>query len=268
MAKTANETVTGELIKKRAMQDGADIVGIAPAERLQDEPEGTRPTDLLPGAKAVISVGMRQLRAYMESAPSTNYFMFGYRQKNDYVSTICADIAAMLDKEGYYALPVPSWGAADLIISHGKAEMRGIFSNARAAAVAGLGEMGLSGLFLSSVYGPRIWLGSVITTAPLTADPPFSDKLCDRENCRECIKQCPANAIGEDGVLNAVDCVIACDKLHTSYDETVKQMLERQETVDPLVRIGQAVGYTDYKGYGFCGLACINACPVGKKELV
>jgi epoxyqueuosine reductase QueG len=266
--------LTSDVIKARAKQHGADIVGVASAERLASEPPGHRPADLLPGAKTVISVGIRQLRSYLEKAPNTTFFMYGYRQKNDYINEIVSDIAQFLDGEGYFALPVAPWGAADLTVrqngGRGKkptAQMRGVFSHSRAAAGAGLGEVGLNGMFLSAVYGPRIHLGSVITTAPLTADGPAKGKLCDRTGCMECVKQCPAEAIAGDGTLDPVSCIIALDKLSTGYDETKKQMLDRQDKEDPLRRAASAVGYSDYSGIGFCGLACINACPVGRKEL-
>jgi epoxyqueuosine reductase len=265
--------LTSDVIKERARQHGADIVGIASEARLHGEAEGHRPADLLPGAKSVISVGIRQLRSYMEKAPNTMFFMYGYRQKNDYINEITSDIAQLIDAAGYAALPVPTWGAAELTIepARGKLKsrprMQGIFSHSQAAAQAGSGEIGLNGLFLSSQYGPRIHLGSVITTAPLVADSPAEGKLCDRTGCGECVKQCPAGAIASNGSLDPVSCIIALDKLATGYDETIKQTLEKQTKEGKLKIAASAVGYSDFVGIGFCGLACINACPVGRKEL-
>jgi epoxyqueuosine reductase len=265
--------LTSEAIKDRARQHGADIVGVASASSLEKEPKGYRPSDLVPGARSVVSVGIRQLRAYLENAPSTTYFMYGYRQKNDYINEIVSDIAQLLDGAGYAALPVPPWGSGDLsetVSAKGKKaalQMRGIFSHANAAAAAGLGEVGLSGMFLSSEYGPRVHLGSIITTAPLTADGGAAGSLCDRAGCRACVKACSASAIAADGSFDPVACIVAVNKLATGYEETKKQILERQEKVDPLRRAASAVGYSDFVGLGFCGLGCINACPVGKKDL-
>jgi epoxyqueuosine reductase QueG len=145
--------------------------------------------------------------------------------------------------------------------------MRGSFSHAHAAAAAGLGEIGLNGLFLSNEYGPRVHLGSIITTAKLDPDPAFEGELCDRENCRECLKQCPANAISDDGRLSDVDCLIALDRLSTGYEDTIRKILERQAQEDPLRRADLAIGYSEFTGIGYCGIPCINACPVGKEEL-
>jgi len=271
--------VTSDMVKERAREQGADIVGIASAERLDGEPEGFKPADLLPGAKSVVSIGIRQLRSYMEKAPNTMYFMFGYRQKNDYINQISWSIAHLLDSAGYYALPIQAYGEGELFVDtqarpgraerrqKAKAQMRGSFAHVNAAVKAGLGEIGLNGLFLSRQYGPRVHLGSVITTAPLEPDPLFEGNLCDSENCRECLKQCPAGAIGADGKLSDIDCLIALDKLSTNYEETVRKMLESQADEEPLKRAAWAIGYSDFEGIGFCGIPCINACPVGRKEL-
>src|SRR5208283_5690023 len=46
-------------IKDQAQNMGMDLVGIAPVSRFEGAPEGTHPTDFLPGCKSVISVGVR-----------------------------------------------------------------------------------------------------------------------------------------------------------------------------------------------------------------
>lgn len=271
--------VTSNVVKERARELGADIVGIASVDRFEDAPEGYKPADLVPGAKSVISIGIRQLRSYLEKAPSTLYFMFAYRQKNDYINHICWGIARLLDKEGYYALPIQASREGELFVDsraqpgraerkrRPKAQMKGSFSHVHAAAKAGLGEIGLNGLFLSQQYGPRIHLGSIITTASLTPDPLLEVQLCDHENCGLCLEQCPAQAISVNGEVDHIDCLIALDKLHTGYEDTIRQIQERQAQEEPLRRAAHSGSDADFIGIGFCGVPCVNACPVGKKEL-
>jgi epoxyqueuosine reductase len=261
------QSITSAAIKTVAREKGADIVGVASADRFGGEESGYRPGDLLPGAKSVVSVGIRQLRGYLERAPNTLFFAFGYRQKNDYINEILWALASKLDDEGYSALPVAAWGYGKLVGDSGT-RMRGEFSHALAAKNAGLGEMGLNGMFLSSEYGPRVHLGSVITDAPLKADSLFKEQLCDRKGCRQCVVSCPAHAIDSDGRLDAVGCLVALDKLHSGYDETKKQLLAQQSKEGLLKRAAKVTGYSEFWGTAFCGLACVNACPVGKKELI
>ena len=49
------DKITGDVVKGRAKELGADIVGVASVERFEYEAEGYKPADLLPGAKSVIS---------------------------------------------------------------------------------------------------------------------------------------------------------------------------------------------------------------------
>ena len=72
------DSITGDMIKNRAKELGADIAGVASVDRFKDEAGGYKPADLLPGAKSVISVGIRQLRSYLSSIaiyglPPTNH---------------------------------------------------------------------------------------------------------------------------------------------------------------------------------------------------
>ena len=46
-------------VKELALANHLDYVGIASAERLRDEPERRKPDDYLPGAQAVVSLGIR-----------------------------------------------------------------------------------------------------------------------------------------------------------------------------------------------------------------
>ena len=272
--------ITSEAVKQRAKELGADIVGIASAQNLGNEAEGYRPGDLLPHAKFVISVGVRQLQTYMENAPDPTYFMYGYRQKNDLINKIVWNTARMIDHEGYYALPIQAYGEGELFVDtsplpgrgerrmKARAQMRGSFSHVKAAAAAGLGSVGLNGMLITPSYGPRVHLGSIITTAPLLADQPFRENLCAHARCeRACQRECPAEAIAVDGRLTDVDCLIALNRLTTNYEDTIRQILDKQAKEDPLRRADYAIGYAEFAGIGYCGIPCVNACPVGKKAL-
>jgi epoxyqueuosine reductase QueG len=46
-------------VKQLALNNDVDYVGIAPVDRFEHAPQGHKPTDLLPGAKSVVSMGIR-----------------------------------------------------------------------------------------------------------------------------------------------------------------------------------------------------------------
>ena len=73
-----------------------------------------------------------------------------------------------------------------------------------AAVEAGLGEIGLNRLLLTKRFGPRIRLGVVLTTAPLKPDQRFAEKVCD--DCGDCVRACPAEAITKEGRVDVRKC--------------------------------------------------------------
>jgi hypothetical protein len=67
------------------------------------------------------------------------------------------------------------------------------FSHRHAAVAAGLGEFGGQGLLLTSEFGVRQRLCSIITNAPLTPDPLFGGpSLC--AGCEACLRAYPVEA--------------------------------------------------------------------------
>ena len=66
-----------------------------------------------------------------------------------------------------------------------------------AAARAGLGVVGRSGLLLHPVYGSWLFLGEIVTDLPL---PPTGDgRARPCENCGACLGACPSGALGPAG---------------------------------------------------------------------
>jgi hypothetical protein len=60
-----------------AKAQGASLVGVAPVERFRGAPSGHHPTDLLPGARVVVSFGIRLLER--ERRPLTGNSVCGLR---------------------------------------------------------------------------------------------------------------------------------------------------------------------------------------------
>jgi epoxyqueuosine reductase len=193
-------------IKELALANDLDYVGIAPAERLQNEPEGKRPEDFLPGARSVIAIGIKinlgpqlanRLAYHHYHHIVCSYLWHGFGLPNlHYLDRTALLITRLLEKERHIAVPMQASSPFDL---HGSLTE---FSNIHAAVAAGLGEMGWNGFVLTPDVGPRARFGSVITTAELEPDPMYhGPKRCDPDKCREqgrgepvCVRVCPVGA--------------------------------------------------------------------------
>jgi epoxyqueuosine reductase len=198
-------------VKELARANNLDYVGIAKAELLQNEPEGMKPTDFLPGAQAIVSLGIKLSQGVQlanklahQGGPRHaiySYLWHGFGLPNlHYIDRTALLVTRLLEKEGYIAVPVMSSSPFDIRSSLTE------FSNLDAAVAAGLGELGFSGLLLTPDVGPRARFGSVITTAELKPDPMYDGPtLCDLKKCQElgqgfplCVAVCPTKAIGPD----------------------------------------------------------------------
>jgi len=201
-----------EKVKKRALQLGADAVGIAPIERFAGAPVQMDPRQIMPEAKSVIVMAFRfmrgSLRGIEEGTFFSNYSAMGYGGLTYlYIPLVVINLARFIEDAGYEAFPMghqSDWRAIDNAgvlrpgysrpVRAGKPAPDVMVHLRIAAFLAGLGEIGYSKVFLTPQFGPRQRLGIVITEAELKPDPIYNGpKLCNR--CLACVKECPAGAI-------------------------------------------------------------------------
>lgn len=198
-------------VKELVLANNLDYVGIAPVELLENEPEERKPTDYLPGAQTVVSLGIRlsqgvQLANKLAHQVGPRHAIYSYLWHGfglpslHYLDRTALLVTRLLEKEGYIAVPVMAASTFDIQSSLME------FSNLHAAVAAGLGELGWSGLVLTPDVGPRARFSSVITTAKLEPDPMYHGlKLCDVNSCKKlgqglplCAAVCPTKALGPD----------------------------------------------------------------------
>lgn len=119
--------------------------------------------------------------------PSYVYFQH-YRAANALLDNIAFRLTQEIEKLGYNALPVAS---SQSLGKENKYD--GVISHKTVAVLSGLGFVGKSGLFLSSDFGSKVRLCSVLTDLPLESDLPIIENGCG--DCNACKNCCPAGAI-------------------------------------------------------------------------
>ena len=169
-------------LKELTKSLGADLVGFCtlPASPLQE----------LPSHKYAVSIGVKLSDAVLKTidgAPSFVYFQH-YRTANALLDQIAFRLSREIEKAGYSALPI----AASQSLGKNN-PYRGVLPHKNVAVLSGLGFVGKSGLFLSSEYGSKVRLATVITDMPLKNELPIIENGCGE--CTLCRKACPAGAI-------------------------------------------------------------------------
>ncbi len=219
-------------VRELALKD-LDMVGISPASRLENAPEGRRPADILPTARSVIVGLVHILDSVCDDLPYSRYeYTNQFFLLNALLNSTATKICRTLENEGYRALPVPAaYPRINKLIA-------GVLSHRHAAVAAGLGEFALNNLLTTEKYGSRVRLVSIVTEADLIPDAPCHSTLCldRRSTCGlACVASCPTQSISSDGVIDKVKC------------------LHYQEQIMPWSAAELR-----------CGL-CLASCPIGKR---
>lgn len=266
-----------------------DLVGVTSVDRLSGAPDGHRPTDLLPGSKSVIVMGVRLPVGALQAISRAHkdglrhalciYGTHGYALTPNYHLAFAAyRMARFLERKGFVTTPLPS----------GPGQGGYPFSHRHAAVAAGLGEFGWSSLVVTPEYGPKVRFVSAITRADLPPDRLYEGPmLCDSSTCGICTSVCPPKAISktdsysvdiggrtfEYGVTDWAKCRTSIHGLTTKYmglkdipipenpsdaneEEARRQMDEHQRR--------EAILPVDRPTY-FCG-KCLAYCPIGSER--
>ncbi len=193
-----------EKLREICFEYDMDYYGVGSVDRWGGAPVGHRPTDVLPGSKSVIVVGIRipegciqeNMIAYRGVRNGIfPYMVFGYNMLNDMLEEACQHMADYLNVFGYRVFLPPASVGRD------ENKMMGIISNRHSAVAAGLAEFGLNGLALTPEAGPRVRWSVIVTDAVLPADPMYNGpRLC--KNCMHCADICPVQAFNRDEFWN------------------------------------------------------------------
>jgi len=221
-------------LKEKILEWGAAKVGYADLTKLLPEE--------YVHLKTGISIAIRlsdEIISQIHGAPTHTYFHH-YRTVNAFIDQITFKIAAVLQQDGYLAMPI---AASQSVNIDGK-NYRGVFPHKTVATRAGLGWIGKSACLITPEFGPRIRLGTVLTDWEPVYDDPINASQCG--NCRKCVENCPALAIQgnqwEPGIAREelFDAKACSTHMHQHYQH-----------------IGRG---------SVCGV-CIKSCPMGKKVI-
>ena len=181
-----------DTIIKIAKENGADIVGFAPAERFsKDNPI----FKIMPETKTVIGLAFRILRGiYRGIEEGSTYYQYTTMAVENMEETIMPmaqlKVAMMLEENGFLALPQRRHQqimaednstnpevAYDAVYRSRKSEVQIDFLDT--ALKCGLGEKGLDNSLLTDEFGPMVRYCFILTDAEIEPTKEVSPHLCD-----------------------------------------------------------------------------------------
>ena len=168
--------LTAELVKRRAKELGADLVGIASAATLNAFPPDPRwpqtPERISPYCQSVIVLVQRIPAGAFRCKTNVpvQYINMLVLRKMDKVAY---RLAEELEDAGH-----PTFTAAQETDWSYKRASYGRLSTRHLGVEAGLGTLGLEVNILTPEFGPRVYLAGILTELELEPDRPLTEQVC------------------------------------------------------------------------------------------
>jgi len=197
--------ITKQAVREFAKSIGIDLIGFAARDRFEGVPASENPFSIAPEAKTVIVLGKRITRGCFrgieEGTNFDDYAKFGMEWLDkDYNAEGCYNLVRFIEDHGKEAVPVfpnpKEVKGFGIPVREGAPAPDVVPDMDYCATAAGLGVVGLNGIFLTKRFGPRQRLQMIITEADFESDPLVTETLCDQ--CGACRNACPLHAISEE----------------------------------------------------------------------
>lgn len=265
-----------------ATRRGAAVAGVGDPARLDDEPEGMRPADLLPEVRSMIVLGGAAPRAGEWASPRPE--VLETMGTADRIGVTASAVARQIEDDlGYYAMAVPTG------TDHAD---RPFLSFTAAAVAAGVGSPSLAGPALHPDHG-FLYLAVILTSLPLPPDGPMAEPACPAPACVDlygaegltpCTKVCNIDDGGclggriQDGLFigRRYDAQRCRDRVYHYWVPGYQAALERAlDEPDPrkrkmilygsfFTRTMWSITYSNVS-QGQC-FECMRVCPVGAER--
>lgn len=288
--------ISTEEFKKKALEIGADLVGIGSVDRYDGTPANRDPRYILPTAKCVIGVAFRIPRGLMETMETQPYSYTALGVKNlaeEQTTIYLLKIARLIENMGYEAcvqrscpnlLPKGDTGAnpevQEAFPLNNALSVDGVrpapdilLDFEKSGEICGLGTVGRHGKLITPRFGPYQRLTFIVTNAPFDADPMLEKSLCDQ--CGACEAGCPGHAIGEKGV-DLWQCAVYYRGAHRDNpmitEGYLEKMKNRQDVLNGSARFDEKsareifplLQFLPPTHYGYvpclCGKKCLRSC--------
>ena len=262
-------------VKETALNAGADLVGVASIDRFEQAPSDVHPRSIFSHTRSAIAIGCRMVRGALKTIEEGHYWQAyncdSYQFLNEVLAPdILRRIVLVLEDEGWTGVPIhnPFCARSGRPVYPGGPRPDAIISLRVIGCAAGLGELGLSKLFLTPQFGPRQRMFAVLTDAELEPDPLCETPVCDR--CGSCAKACPADAISREETVEvpvgdrvfchgALD-TKACAHIHQGWDPRYSPFLRKDSSRENPPPYYQFVDRR-FRHHSICGArGCVRAC--------
>jgi epoxyqueuosine reductase QueG len=187
--------LTAQEVKNKAIELGADLVGIADGKNLNTKAITEHDGDRAIVLAVRLQAGTSRIRAWNDRNKYYNDEL-----SLTFLEEVSLELVYWLEDAGYPAIIVPPTHVDPWRYDGDpKKHLDTLISMPHAAVQAGLGTLGLNLQLLTPQFGPRVLLTAVLCSVDVECDRPMTEALCLGPECGRCLKTCPADAVLEWG---------------------------------------------------------------------
>jgi epoxyqueuosine reductase QueG len=187
--------LSAQEVKNKAIELGADLVGIADGKNLNTKAITEHDGDRAIVLAVRLQAGTSRIRAWNDR----NKF-YNDELSLTFLEEVSLELVYWLEDAGYPAIIVPPTHVDPWRYDGDpKKHLDTLISMPHAAVQAGLGTLGLNLQLLTPQFGPRVLLTAVLCSVDVECDRPMTEALCLGPECGRCLKTCPADAVLEWG---------------------------------------------------------------------
>jgi len=253
------------LLRRIAVEHGADDVGIVEIGRPAIEPQRAEILRNYPWTKSLLSFVVRMAREPIRGAPRSVANLEFHRAGHE-VDHIAAAIVAELEERGIRAVN-PSMGFP-MEMYQANAGAIWVVSHKPVAVAAGLGHMGIHRNLIHPKFGNFVLLGTVLMACEASQyDQPIVFNPC--LECKLCVSACPVGAIGPEGSFNFASCYTHnYREFLGGFSDWVEQVADATDALDYRRRVHEIETASLWQSLShsanYKSAYCLAVCPAGE----
>jgi ferredoxin-NADP reductase/Fe-S-cluster-containing hydrogenase component 2 len=261
----ATSVLDAALLRRIAIDQGADDVGIVEIARPAIEPQRAEILRNYPWTKSLLSFVVRMAREPVRGAPRSVANLEFHRAGHE-IDHIAAAVVADLEVRGIRA--VNPCMAFPMEMYHAGGGAIWIVSHKPVAVAAGLGHMGIHRNLIHPKFGNFVLLGTVLMECESSRyDQPIEYNPC--LECKLCVSACPVGAIGPEGSFNFSSCLTHnYREFLGGFSDWVEQVADSKDALDYRRRIREQETYSMWQslshGANYKSAYCLAVCPAGE----
>lgn len=262
--RSASSKLDAAWIKKLALDNGADDVGIVEIGNAALDDQRADILRFYPKTKALLAIVCRMNREPIRNT-ARSIANLEFHATGEDVNDVCRSVVTALEQKGVPAINPPMGFPME---TDRWPEKMWVVSHKPVAVAAGLGMMGIHRNVIHPKFGNFILLGTVLIGEETTDyNSPIDYNPC--VSCKLCVAACPVGAISPDGNFDLASCYTHnYREFMGGFGDWVESIADSKNGMDLRKKFSRQETVSTWQslalGPNYKAAYCLSVCPAGE----